>query len=432
MLLFPMQIIDNSVFIKRNSNTPIKPLSDPFSTIIVFLHSLNHFMKVKNPHKQKIGILGGGQLGKMLCEAAAPWSLNIHILDKSKDYPAALVCPNFHTGDFRNREDVLTFGREMDILTIEIESVHTGALRQLEKEGIKVYPQAHILEIINDKGLQKEFYRDAGLPTSDFFLISSKEEILGHLHSGKCSFPFVQKLRKGGYDGRGVQIIRHEGEIDLIFDAPSVIEALVEIDKEIGLIIARNTKGEMVIYPAVEMVFHPTANLVEYLISPAQIPMEIMNQMNHIAGTLADALKVVGLLAIEFFVDKNGHVSINESAPRTHNSGHHTIEGNLCSQFEQQLRCILGLPFGSPKPIFEFAAMINLLGDEGYTGTPVYDGLEKILSKPNVYPHIYGKPLTKPFRKMGHITVTGDRLSTVKKRIKEIKKSFHIKSIQFS
>ncbi len=383
-------------------------------------------MKKKNPLQYKIGVLGGGQLGKMLYEAALPLGLNVHFLDKSHDFPVGKISPNFHTGDFRVYEDVVAFAQQMDIVTIEIESVNVEALRQLEKEGITVYPQPDVLEVINDKGLQKTFYREQNLPTSPFVLVSNKEELLRQIDSGAISFPFVQKLRKGGYDGRGVQVIQTKEGLKDAFDAPSVIEKMVDIDKEIGVLIARGPRRNIVMYPPVEMVFYEGANLVDYVLSPAQISFEIMHQLMVTGTRIADALGIVGLLAIEFFIDRSGAFFINEVAPRTHNSAHHTIEASDCSQFEQQLRCITGLPLGSSKPRIEYAAMINIVGPEGVQGPPVYEGIQKILKSPGVYPHIYGKAETKPFRKMGHITVIREDLGALKRSINSIKKSFHI------
>ncbi len=362
---------------------------------------------------KKIGILGGGQLGRMVVEAGIPLALDISILDESIDYPAAGICTRFFEGSFSNYEDVLQFGLGMDIITVEIEAVNTNALKTLQAQGKKVFPQPEILELINDKGLQKLYYKENNLPTSYFQLYESKSDILNDYNAGKLTLPFVQKLRKGGYDGRGVSVINTLEDFDILFDAPSVVEDKVKIKKEMAVMVARSESGEVTTYPMVEMEFHPTANLVEFLFCPSDLGNEIENVAKEISLKIAETLRIVGLLAVELFLDENDEVLINEIAPRPHNSGHHTIEACETSQFEQLLRAITDAPLGSTD-LIKPAVMINLLGEEGYSGPAYYENLEKALGTKGVYPHIYNKKITKPNRKMGHITITNDNLKEAK------------------
>lgn len=377
---------------------------------------------------QKIGILGGGQLGRMLVEASIPLALDISILDESLEFPAAGICTRFFEGDFSNYDDVLQFGLAMDVITVEIESVNTDALEKLAYQGKKVYPQPGVLTTINDKGLQKLFYKTNNFPTSDFKLVENKEEVLQLIESGSLQYPFVQKLRKGGYDGRGVSIINSIEDHELLFDAPSVIEEKIKIKKELAVIAARSVNGEVKLFPATEMQFHPTANLVEYLFSPASIDIEINDKLMEVTKGIAEKLGIVGLLAIEYFLDADDNIIVNEMAPRPHNSGHHTIEANQTSQFEQHLRAILGLPLGNTDMIYP-SAMVNLLGEEGYSGHVKYEGLEKILAVDGIYPHLYNKKITKPKRKMGHVTITCNDVNQLSDKINFVKENIKVISI---
>lgn len=352
----------------------------------------------------KIGILGGGQLGKMLVQAGSRWDLNLWTMDKEFDYPAAKVTNQFIQGDFTQYDLVYQLGRLVDIMTIEIENVNAEALMQLEKEGKEIYPQPFVIQTIKDKGLQKEFYTEHQIPTSSYLLVADANEIKEKINNGTIKLPFVQKTRTEGYDGRGVQIVRSSDDFERLFDRPSVIEELVDIRNEIAVLVARNPTGDVVVYPSVEMAFHPTANLVEQLISPARIPADIEMEAQDLAKKLIRDLDMVGLLAIEFFLTAEGELLVNEAAPRPHNSGHHTIEANITSQYEQLLRAILDLPLGDPS-LKSPAVMINLLGEEGHEGPVYYQGLEQCLAIPNVHIHLYGKKETKPFRKMGHATI---------------------------
>ena len=345
-----------------------------------------------------IGVLGGGQLGRMLLQKAAVYNLSIHVLDPDESAPCRYMCKTFEHGDFGDYQAVMAFGNDCDIITIEIEHVNIEALYELEKLGKKVYPQPQILEMVQDKGLQKEFYQKNNLPTAPFYLVEKPEQI-------KHEFPFVQKLRKGGYDGKGVLVVNDAADMSRIFEAPSVIEDKVAIAAEIAVITARNNSGEIKSYPVVEMQFNTEANLVELLFSPAKTSASLQQKAISIAENLISKLNMVGLLAVEMFVTKEGQVLINEIAPRPHNSGHHTIEANHTSQFEQLLRAILNLPLGNTATVLP-AAMVNLLGDKDSNGKAIYSGVQEVLNIGDVHIHLYGKKITKPYRKMGHVTVT--------------------------
>jgi 5-(carboxyamino)imidazole ribonucleotide synthase len=352
----------------------------------------------------RIGILGGGQLGKMLVQAGSRWNLDLWTMDKDFDFPAAKVSNQFIQGDFTQYDLVYQLGRLVDIMTIEIESVNTEALHQLEKEGKEIYPQPGVIDIIKDKGLQKEFYAQNKIPTSNYILVESKSDILSKIDQGIIKVPFVQKSRTEGYDGRGMQIVRSAADLPELFDRPSVIEELVSIKTELAVLAARNPSGDIVTYPCVEMSFHPFTNLVEYLIVPARISPSIEIAAQNLAKKIIQDLQMVGLLAVEFFLTKEDTLLVNESAPRPHNSGLHTIEANTTSQYEQLLRAILDLPLGDPS-LKSPAVMINLLGEIGYSGPVYYQGLEDCLAIHDVHLHLYGKKETKPFRKMGHLTI---------------------------
>jgi len=371
--------------------------------------------------KEKLGILGGGQLGRMLIQSAIDFNMEVHILDPSKDAPCAALAHHFESGDLKDFDSVYNFGKRCDIITIEIEKVNTAALKKLRDEGKKVYPQPEIIELIQDKRLQKQFYVENGLPTADFILVENKQDVLNN----SSFLPAANKLGKDGYDGRGVQLLRSEGDLAKAFDAPGLLEKLVDIDKEIAVIVARNAKGETKAFPVVEMVFHPEANLVDFLFSPAQVDKTIAKEAEEMALKLIEKLDMVGLLAVEMFIDKNGILLINEVAPRPHNSGHQSIEGNITSQFEQHLRAIYNLPLGDTA-IRVPAAMINLLGEEGYSGSPIYEGLDEILSMSGVHLHLYGKNSTQSFRKMGHVTVTDNDIEKLKEKAMLVKNRFRI------
>jgi 5-(carboxyamino)imidazole ribonucleotide synthase len=348
----------------------------------------------------KLGILGGGQLGRMLIQEAINYNLTTLVLDPDPEAPCKHIANYFECGSITDYDTVYNFGKKADIITIEIEKVNIEALEQLEKDGKQVYPQSRVIRLIQDKGVQKQFFKENDIPTAPFQLANTREDI----RNSNFSFPYMLKQRKDGYDGKGVMKINSISEIDNAFDAPCLIEELVDFEKEIAVIVSRNPKGEVKTFPMVEMEFNTEANLVEFLISPSTYPEAIQNKAEEIARQIANSLNITGLLAVEMFVTRNGDILVNELAPRPHNSGHHTIEGNYVSQFEQHLRSIFSLPLGDTRSISN-AVMINLLGEKGHTGVANYEGLEKIMTLDGVYVHLYGKKYTKPFRKMGHITI---------------------------
>lgn len=355
----------------------------------------------------KLGILGGGQLGKMLCQAASTWDIATYVLDPDPEAAAAGIATSFTHGSFRDYDTVMAFARHLDLVTIEIEGVNIEAAEALESAGIPVFPQPSCLRIIRDKGLQKTFYHEHQLPTAPFSLFEHDEEIRQAVAEGKLKFPFVQKTRLAGYDGQGVLVVKRQEDLALLFKSPSLVEDFIADALEIAVIVSRNQQGEIAAYPAVEMVFNPMANLVESLLSPARIPDKLAEKAIQLAIQTAQALGIVGLLAVEFFIDAQGNLLINEVAPRPHNSGHHTIESAYTSQYEQHLRAIFGYHPGSTRLKMP-AAMVNILGSEGFVGPSVYKGLNEVLQMEGVKLHIYGKKLTRPFRKMGHATVLAD------------------------
>jgi len=375
----------------------------------------------------KLGILGGGQLGKMLINAASQWGLNTFVLDPSMACPASSVCNTFVKGDFKNYDDVYSFGQLVDVLTIEIENVNTDALIQLEKEGKIIYPEPSKLQIIKDKGLQKKIYDKYEFPSPHYTLYNDKPSIIKAIEDGKQKFPFVQKLCRAGYDGKGVSVIKINEDLVRLLDGESVVEELIDIQKEISVIVAKNSAGEIKTYPPVEMIFNPIANLVEYLISPAQIAPEIAKDASDLAVAVISAFEITGILAVEMFLDKNNKIYINEVAPRPHNSGHQTIEAAYTSQYEQHLRAILGLPLGSTKQ-FSPSIMLNLLGEPGFKGLPVYDGLQECLKIEGANIYLYGKKETHPFRKMGHVTIIDNNIKSAKEKAKIIQQTLKIRS----
>jgi 5-(carboxyamino)imidazole ribonucleotide synthase len=359
----------------------------------------------------KLGILGGGQLGRMLIQQAINYNVTVKVLDPDREAPCRKLCDEFVVGSLGDYETVYNFGKKVDMITIEIEKVNVEALEQLEREGVLVYPQPRIIRLIQDKGLQKQFFKENDIPTADFQVISSAEQ----LKQSHIPFPYIQKLRRDGYDGKGVYKVVDESYLDKAFKEPSIIERLVDFEKEIAVIVARNESGEVKAFPMVEMEFNPEANLVEFLIAPSTLPFEIHQEAEQIAKRIAETLKIVGILAVEMFLDKSGRILVNELAPRPHNSGHQSIEGNVVSQFEQHLRAIFNQPMGDTACLNN-AIMVNILGEPGHEGPAVYQGIEKILKLPGVYVHLYGKALTKPFRKMGHVTIVdADREKAIEK-----------------
>ena len=367
-----------------------------------------------------LGILGGGQLGKMLCQSASRWGLQTHILDTSKDFPAGAVCDSFTEGNFKDFDDVVAFGQSMDAVTIEIESVNSDGLRVLREKGVLVHPSPESLDIIKDKGLQKQFYVEMGLPTAEFELLGNKSEVQDEIDSGKRSFPFVVKARRDGYDGRGVAIIRNQVDLDNCFDTPCLVEPLLDLELEISVVVARNIHGEVKSFPTVGMHFYPIANLVDYLYCPSGIGPALESEAIQIAQAAIEGLDICGLLAVEMFVTTDGEILINEVAPRPHNSGHHTIEALSVSQFEQHIRGVMGLPLADPV-LRSPAVMINILGSEGHTGDAIYEGITESLALGDVHIHLYGKQITKPFRKMGHATILAPDLEQAIEKAKLVR-----------
>lgn len=349
---------------------------------------------------KKIGILGGGQLGRMLLQAAANYPVHTHVMENDTNCPAAHLCHHFTKGDITNFEDVYQFGKDLDAITIEIESVNEAALEKLESEGVRVYPKPSALRTIKNKILQKQFYKDNSIPTSDFIITEQLSELDQHGHL----LPAVHKIGQGGYDGRGVQIIKTEADMALGFDAPSVLEKMVQIQKEIAVIIGVGNNGDMAMYPPVDMLFDPHLNLLNYQLAPADIPERALWRIEAIARKVVKDLQSPGIFAVEMFIDTNGEIFVNETAPRVHNSGHHTIEANYSSQFDMLWRIMLDYPLGNTAHILP-AAIVNLIGEPGHSGPAVYQGLQEVLQIENCFVHIYGKEITKPGRKMGHVTI---------------------------
>lgn len=364
----------------------------------------------------KAGILGGGQLGRMLLQQAANYPVETFVLEADLDCPAAHLCHHFVSGSIRDFETVLAFGRRVDVLTIEIENVNIEALEQLEKEGKKIIPAPAVLRTIKSKITQKQFYKQHEIPSPEFFVTQAVADLNNHGHF----LPAVHKLAEGGYDGRGVQVINDKTELGKGFDAPSVLEKKVDINKEIAVIVAIDDAGNIAMYPPVEMVVDPYLNLLDFQLSPADLPQKTLWRIEAIVFKLAKAFNSAGIFAIEMMLDRQGDVWVNETAPRVHNSGHHTIEAHICSQYDMLWRILLGYPLGSTAPLSP-SALLNVVGAEGHSGPVSYTGLEAVLKMEAVYPHIYGKTQTKPGRKMGHVTVLGkDRIDLVRK-VKSIK-----------
>lgn len=371
----------------------------------------------------KIGMLGGGQLGRMLLQAAVDYNLEIHVLDSDPEAPCKNWGTSFTQGVLTDFNTVYQFGKDKDLITIEIENVNVEALKKLQQEGTKVYPQPEIIEMIQDKRVQKEFYKKHNIPTADFVLTETKADIHKHLDL----LPAVHKLGTEGYDGKGVQMIRTAADITKGFDKPGLLEKKIDFEKELSVIVARNPDGEIIAFPTVEMVFHPVQNLVEFLFAPAEISAELHKKAEKIARQVINEIGLVGILAVELFLTKDGSILVNEIAPRPHNSGHQTIQANYTSQYEQHLRAILNMPLGSTQQLCP-AAMVNLLGEAGFVGNAIFEGLEEAMNIEGVYPHLYGKKVTKPFRKMGHVTILDATVEGLKKKSEQVKNLIKIKA----
>lgn len=364
----------------------------------------------------KVGILGGGQLGRMLLQAAANYDVTTYVLENDAHCPAAHLCHHFTLGNINDFDTVYNFGKNLDALTIEIEAVNVDALEKLEQEGVKVYPTPAAIRIIKNKILQKQFYLDNEIPTSAFHITQNKLELTKYIDF----LPAVHKLGEGGYDGKGVQVLDAETDIVLGFDAPSVLEKKIKISKEIALIVAMDANGKTIIYPPAEMAFDPIYNLLDYQLSPAQLEEKQLWKAQAIARKVVNGLKSPGLFAIELFIDDAGDVWVNEAAPRVHNSGHHTIEANYSSQYDMLLRILLNYPLGNPTEILP-SAIVNIIGAEGFSGEVFYEGLDEVLAMDNVFVHLYGKKQTKPGRKMGHVTIMSSNYQDLTHKANKIK-----------
>jgi len=369
----------------------------------------------------KLGILGGGQLGRMLIQEAINYNLTTLVLDPDSDAPCKHIANYFECGSITDYDTVYNFGKKADVITIEIEKVNIEALEQLEKEGKLVFPQSRVIRLIQDKGVQKQFFKENDIPTAPFQLANTREDML----NSHIPFPYILKQRRDGYDGKGVMRINSAADLEDAFESHCLIEEIVDFEKEIAVIVSRNSNGDVKTFPMVEMEFNAEANLVEFLISPSTYPDHIQERAETIAKNIAAALNVTGLLAVEMFITRDGEILVNELAPRPHNSGHQTIEGNYVSQFEQHLRSIFNLPLGDTRSISN-AVMINLLGEKGHEGVARYQGMEKIMALDGVYIHLYGKKYTKPFRKMGHVTIVDQNREAAIEKANYIKETLKV------
>lgn len=369
----------------------------------------------------KLGILGGGQLGKMMLYVTRKFDITTKVIDSSKDAPSRLACDEFVQGDILDYDTVLEFGRSVDVLTFEIENVNVDALEKLEDEGKKVFPSSKTLRTIQNKATQKLFYLDKNIPTAPFSRFAYTSEIISVIENEALKFPFVWKSARFGYDGQGVKVVRNSEDLKNLPNVECITEDLIPFKNELAVIVARNVSGEIKTYPTVEMEFHPEANQVEYVLCPARLPEHITKKAEDVALKVADAFKHVGLLAVEMFLTEDDQVLVNEVAPRPHNSGHYSIEGSFTCQFEQQIRAILDLPLGNTNSKVA-GVMVNLVGAENHTGNVLYKNIEQIMAMDGVTPHIYGKKQTRPFRKMGHVTIVDkdiDKARAVAQQVKE-------------
>jgi len=370
----------------------------------------------------KLGVLGGGQLGRMLLSETQKLDIHTCVLDSSKEAPCAPYCNEFFLGDLLNYDDVYEFGKKVEVLTIEIEHVNIEALYKLEEEGVKVYPQPNVIATIQHKGKQKDFYKEKNIPTSPHQRFNSLKELKA---ASLNDFPFVWKSAQFGYDGMGVKIVRNVADIQNLPDTECITEKLIPFKNELAVIVARNADGKVKTYPVVEMEFHPEANQVEYVICPARIDDKVAEKARLVAMEVAKAFEHVGLLAVEMFQTENDEIIVNEVAPRTHNSGHYSIEASYTSQFEQHLRTILNLPLGNTDSKLA-GIMVNLVGADGYEGNVIYKNITDILEIEGVTPHIYGKKITKPFRKMGHVTIVNKDIKVARKTAELVKNTVKV------
>ncbi len=373
----------------------------------------------------KLGILGGGQLGKMLLYETRKWDIHTHVIDPSPEAPCKLACNEFFEGDLMDFEAVYQFGKNVDLLTIEIENVNIDALEKLESEGLIVYPPTKALRIIQNKAKQKLFYVDHDIPTAAFQRFAYKSEIADSVHNEALEFPFIWKAAQFGYDGQGVKIVRKLEDLNELPAGECIVEEMIPFKNELAVIVARNPSGAVKTYPVVEMEFHPEANQVEYVICPARINDHVAEKAKKVALKVSEKIQHVGLLAVEMFQTQEDEILVNEVAPRPHNSGHYSIEASYTNQFEQHLRAILDLPLGSTDSKLA-GIMVNLVGAEGHTGNVVYEHIEDILGKQGVTPHIYGKKQTRPFRKMGHVTIVNENIERAREIAQQVKEKIKV------
>jgi len=373
----------------------------------------------------KLGILGGGQLGKMLLYETRKFDIYTKVLEASKDAPCKIACDEFIIGDLMNFDDVYAFGKKVDLLTIEIENVNLDALEQLEHEGLKVFPPTKTLRTIQNKAQQKLFYVDHSIPTAPFSRFAYASEMIDSIENGGLVFPFVWKAAQFGYDGQGVKVVRTLDDLKGLPPGECIAEEMIPFKNELAVIVVRNPQGNVVSYPVVEMEFHPEANQVEYVICPARIDEKVAKKATEIALEVSEKMKHIGILAVEMFQTKDDQILVNEVAPRPHNSGHYSIEASYTNQFEQHIRAILDLPLGSTESKLA-GIMVNLVGAEGYTGDVVYEHIESILKLEGVTPHIYGKKQTRPFRKMGHVTIVHKDISVARAIAQKVKETIKV------
>ncbi|WP_430427718.1 5-(carboxyamino)imidazole ribonucleotide synthase [Maribacter litoralis] len=373
----------------------------------------------------KLGILGGGQLGKMMLYETRKWDIYTKVLDASPDAPSSMSCNEFVQGSLLDYDTVYNFGKDVDILTIEIENVNLDALEKLEDEGVKVYPQPKALRIIQNKAKQKLFYVDNDIPTADFQRFAYLSEIEDSVANGGLKFPFVWKVAQFGYDGQGVKVVRSLADLEGLPTGECIAETMIPFKNELAVIVSRNAEGEIKTYPVVEMEFHPEANQVEYVICPARIDNKVAEKARALALKVANKIGLTGLLAVEMFQTEDDQILVNEVAPRPHNSGHYSIEASYTNQFEQHIRSILGLPLGRTDSKVA-GIMVNLVGAEGHTGNVVYKNINEILAMEGVTPHIYGKAQTRPFRKMGHVTIVNDDLGKARAIAEKVKETIQV------
>ena len=373
----------------------------------------------------KLGILGGGQLGKMMLYDTRKFDIQTYVMDPNPEAPSKIACNHFETGDLMDYDRVMEFGKQVDVLTFEIESVNVKALEDLEASGVKVYPSAATLKKIQNKSVQKEFYKANQIPTADFRTYSSINALKKEVFEDKLKFPFVWKSSTGGYDGKGVSVIKSKKNLEALPDGDCLVEELIDFKTEIAVIVARNVSGNIKTYPVVEMEFHPEANQVEYVLCPARIEPSIAEKARNLAQLVSNSFEHVGLLAIEMFLTQDDNIIVNEVAPRPHNSGHFSIEGSYTNQFEQHLRAILDLPLGETLSKTN-SVMVNLVGDKNHTGDVVYQGIQTIMDMPGVIPHIYGKKQTHPFRKMGHVNIIHSDIKEARKIAEHVKSTIKV------